>query len=562
MNEPSNSTVPRPVKRRWVLVAVVLFIVLDVALAALYQYIVSGGLRARQTPSALETFVAQGLVDLSIPKEAKALKSPLNATAGGADVAAGRELYQKHCEACHGYDGTGNTAAGGGLYPPPRNLSPAAVVKRKRTDGELFYFIRNGVRNTAMPGWQLPDQATWQLVAFVRHLPATVAVDAQPPVTGVAASAHYVGSTSCKKCHPDLYERWSKTPMANVVRDPREHPKAIIPDLTKADPMVKFTAGDVALVYGSLWKQRYFKKVGDDYFVYPAQWDVTHKKWKPYFVKDDWWARFYPPDNFQRPTGPLCDGCHSVNYDVKTKTVTEWNVGCEKCHGPGSEHVKQPVNATILNPARMGYVAANDTCIQCHSQGQPLANPIEGKYYDWPVGFELSKKLSDFWKLEEHKLGETSFTHFGDGTAHKNRMQGNDYVTSQMYTHGVTCFTCHDAHGTPNTANLRKPASSLCLDCHGTKSPNGPHTPTLAEHTHHKADSEGSQCIACHMPKIAQTLGDVNVRSHTFRFVSPALTESLKIPNACNVCHADKTSAWSAEALKGWTERSPWRMAQ
>ena len=46
-------------------------------------------------------------------------------------------------------------------------------MQRKRTDGELFYFIRNGVRNTAMPGWQLPDQQTWQLVAFIRNLPTT-----------------------------------------------------------------------------------------------------------------------------------------------------------------------------------------------------------------------------------------------------------------------------------------------------------------------------------------------------------------------------------------------------
>jgi len=278
-------------------------------------------------------------------------------------------------------------------------------------------------------------------------------------------------------------------------------------------------------------------------------------------VKDDWWVKFYPGDNFTRPTSALCDGCHSVNYDIKTKTVTEWNVGCEKCHGPGSEHAKEPTVANIVNPARLAYVAANDTCIQCHSQGRPLQNPIEGKHYDWPVGFEMTKKLSDHWKLEEHKLGETSFTHFADGTAHKNRMQGNDYVSSQMYAHGVTCFTCHDAHGTTNNASLRKPAQQLCLDCHGPKSPSGPHALSLEQHTHHKADSAGSECIACHMPKIAQTLGDVNVRSHTFKFVSPAKTESEKIPNACNVCHTDKPTSWAADTLKTWTDRSPWRMA-
>ena len=49
--------------------------------------------------------------------------------------------------------------------------------------------------------------------------------------------------------------------------------------------------------------------------------------------------------------------------------------------------------------------------------------------------------LKDFWKLEEHKLGERSFTHFADSTAHKNRMQGNDFVQSAMYSHGITCLS-------------------------------------------------------------------------------------------------------------------------
>ena len=119
----------------------------------------------------------------------------------------------------------------------------------------------------------------------------------------------------------------------------------------------------------------------------------------------DWWTAFYPNDNMQRPTGPLCDGCHSVNYNIQTKTVTEWNVGCEKCHGPGAAHAAKPSRENIVNPARLDFVQANNVCIQCHSQGQPLKNPIEGKYYDWPVGFEVGKNLQDFWKLEEHKLG-------------------------------------------------------------------------------------------------------------------------------------------------------------
>ncbi len=350
--------------------------------------------------------------------------------------------------------------------------------------------------------------------------------------------------------------------MANVVRDPKVHPEAILPDLSKPDPLVKFTKDDIAFVYGSKWKQRYFTKKGDDYYPLGAQWDVTHQVWRAYMVapNTDWWVPFYPADNMQRPTGPLCDGCHSVNYDIKTKAVTEWNVGCEKCHGPGSTHAGRPLQSNIVNPARLDTVGATDVCMQCHSQGQPLNRAINGKYYDWPVGFEPGKHLKDYWKLEQNKLGEQSFTHFAEGTAHKNRMQGNDFVQSVMYTHGVSCQSCHDVHGTDNNADLLKPVNVMCLECHEPSSPNGPHAASIEAHTHHAAGSAGNECVSCHMPKIEQTIADVNVRSHTFRFVTPGETASLKVPNACNVCHKDKTTQWASEQLRTWSNMSPWRV--
>jgi predicted CXXCH cytochrome family protein len=372
----------------------------------------------------------------------------------------------------------------------------------------------------------------------------------------------YVGSEKCKTCHADTYRRWTQTRMANVVRDPAEHPDAIIPDLSKPDPLLTFNKSDIAFVYGSKWKQRYFKKIGNEYFPLPAQWDVTHKMWRRYFVANgtDWWVPFYPADNMKRPTGPTCDGCHSVNYDIHTRTVSEWNVGCEKCHGPGGDHVQRPSGANIINPARLDHIAANDVCIQCHSQGRPRSNPINDRYYDWPVGYVVGKNLNDYWQLEDHKLGELTFTHFPDGTAHKNRMQGNDFVQSAMYTHGISCFTCHDPHGTPNNADLRQPANVICLQCHGPDSPNGPRAASIEQHTHHRAGSAGSECTSCHMPKIEQTIADVSVRSHTFRFIAPAEAERLKMPNSCNTCHTDKTAAWATEALRAWKSVSPWRV--
>ena len=57
------------------------------------------------------------------------------------------------------------------------------------------------------------------------------------------------------------------------------------------------------------------------------------------------------------------------------------------------------------------------------------------------------------------------------------------------------------------------------------------------------------------MPKIEQTIADVNVRAHTFKFITPAESDALKIPNACNLCHADKTTAWATDVLKGWRDR-------
>ena len=519
------------------------------------------GFSTAHESSTLETFVARTVRNLGIPGAERNEKNPWTATPDALQEA--RENFANHCASCHGKDGNAQSEIGQNIYPKAPDLRAAAT--QKLTDGEIHYIIRNGVPITGMPALGNPhvvleDNNAWKLVLFIRSISQTTPQQKAEQVA-TEASAHYVGSAACQKCHAQIYESWKKTPMANVVRDPREHPDAITPNLASNNVSPKFTKDQVAFVYGSIWKQRYFTKVGDDYFPEPAQWDVINKVWRPYMVANgtDWWATLYPPDNMQRPTGPTCDGCHSVDYNIQTKQVAEWNVGCERCHGPGSAHVDQATRGNILNPARMDYVNANDTCIQCHSQGRPLTNPIEGKYYDWPVGYHVGASLRDYWQLEEHTLGQLSFTHFPDGTAHKNRMQGNDFVQSVMYRRGVTCFDCHDVHGTGNYAQLRKPANQICLDCHGPNSRNGPRTATLAEHTHHKEASTGSVCIECHMPKIEMTVANINVRSHTFAFITPAMTDKYKIPNACTSCHTDKNTAWATEEMRHWPERSPWR---
>ena len=376
------------------------------------------------------------------------------------------------------------------------------------------------------------------------------------------AGARFVGSEACKVCHAAAYAGWKKTRMANVIQDPAKHPEAVLGDFTHADPLVNFNIKDVAFVYGSRFKQRYFNRRGNDYYPEPAQWDVAKKRWLPYHVEagTDWWVPYYGPANFDRPTGPTCDGCHSVNYNVETHAVTEWNVGCEKCHGAGSEHMAHPTKANIVNPARLDYVRGNDTCIQCHSQGQPLQAATAGQAYDWPVGYQPGLRLAEFWKLEELKPGAQNFFQFADLTAHKNRMQGNDFVQSNMYHRELRCFDCHEVHSDTVSA-LPVGGNQLCLQCHTKENPAGLRG-TVSEHTHHAEGSAGSQCTACHMPRIEQTIKENFVAAHTFRFITPTETDQSGIPNPCTSCHKDKTTAWATGELRAWTTTSPWRVSQ
>ncbi len=413
--------------------------------------------------------------------------------------------------------------------------------------GRYGFGVRGAIRNE-------PAQST------VTQLPA------QPEL-------HYVGSQSCESCHQSIYARWKRTPMANVVRDARIHPEAILADFSSPPPFVNFTKAQIAFVYGSIWKQNYFTKVGNEYYPLGAKWDIKHHKWLPYLAKDDWSAPYYPPDNADHPTGPTCNGCHSVNYNIVTHGVTEWNVGCEDCHGPGSAHVSHPTKSNIVNPAHLDYMAGNNVCIQCHVQGRPTDSPTNGQYFDWPPAFHQAiarigfadalENLTNYWQLEPHTLGETNFYYYADGTAHKNRMQGNDFVQSLMYRRGVTCYDCHDVHGTQYPFQLKYPPDQLCSVCHAPDSENGPFAASIEAHTHHKPGSAGSDCIACHMPKIeTQGVPDSFNHDHTFRFISPVMTIQYGIPNPCTSCHKDKTPQWAIEQLRGWKNFSPWRVLQ
>jgi RecJ-like exonuclease len=237
-------------------------------------------------------------------------------------------------------------------------------------------------------------------------------------------------------------------------------------------------------------------------------------------------------------------------------------IACESCHGPGSRHAEEPKNpifkATLTDPIR-----SNEVCLQCHMRNRDkrLENNVTFKDLwmkakDYPAGYEPGKPLIDYKMAAPFKPGQETKEFWANGSARKNRTQGNEYVHDAMYKHGITCINCHDPHKLTNTA--QKPeGNSACMKCHSFGSMIGPHQGSLERHTHHKAESKGSLCIECHMPKTARHTGrsPLTVRSHLFRFVSPAETRTYGMPpetNACFACHKEKSLECLQQDLKKW----------
>ena len=295
-------------------------ILLAVAAFIYAVIVIRRGFSAADQPSYAERVMARTVRNISIPSHARNEKNPVSLSPEV--LAEARNHFGNLCANCHGNNGTGPSNIGQNLYPKAPDLRLPAT--QNLTDGEIHYIIKNGVRLTAMPAWGNPhiaqdDTDAWKLVLFVRSIAGLSPQEQSQQAT--AKSAHYVGSAACQKCHAAnlraLEEDSHGQRRARSSRASRSHH----PRSRHQQRQQKFTKADVAFVYGSIWKQRYFTKIGDDYFPQPAQWDVANHVWKPYFVAKgtDWWEPFYPPDNMQRPTGATCDGCHSVDYNIQTK---------------------------------------------------------------------------------------------------------------------------------------------------------------------------------------------------------------------------------------------------
>ena len=112
-----------------------------------------------------------------VPREqidaARAVINPL--TASEEMIAKGKMLFEgkAFCKACHGADGKGlggDIKPGSLKGPLPRNFTDKRW-QAVRTDGELFWILKNGSKGTAMASFVplvLTEEEAWQVLLYVR----------------------------------------------------------------------------------------------------------------------------------------------------------------------------------------------------------------------------------------------------------------------------------------------------------------------------------------------------------------------------------------------------------
>lgn len=258
-----------------------------------------------------------------------------------------------------------------------------------------------------------------------------------------------------------------------------------------------------------------------------------------------------------------CAECHSTNvvkgYDAASRTYTttydQIDVGCEACHGPGSQHVQWAKEGKVRagqTPADMGLqlsLAARgqwqravdeniahrstplkdqtqvDNCGRCHARRATLG--------DYHYGQSL---------LNTHRLSTLeSPLYWHDGQISDEVYVYGSFMQSKMAKAGVVCSNCHNPHSNELVAD----GNGVCTQCHK------PETYDAPTHHRHAVTSSGSACVACHMPSQIYMGVDAR-RDHSMRIPRPDISITTGSPNACTQCHEDKTDGWAHDALRDW----------
>ncbi len=313
---------------------------------------------------------------------------------------------------------------------------------------------------------------------------------------------------------------------------------------------------------------------------------------------------FVLPPELRDPPEPgawnrSCLMCHSTGPEPRLDTdrtdthVAELGISCEACHGPGRAHVAANQNPlqryahrlrgrddSIVDPAACKPVHSAQLCGHCHS----VSILRQQHFDDWREHgspFRPGRDLHSTHLVVEPRDAEApelqrelqqnphlfSGSFWADGQVRLSGREFSGLRRSPCYTHGdvqrqMDCTSCHELHPDDGSASpewragqMRESArgNAACTQCHAQYvEPAG-----LAAHTHHAPESRGSSCYDCHMPHTSIGLMKTS-RSH--EITSPSVTVELATgrPNACNLCHLDRTLQWTAEQLAAkWGQALP-----
>jgi predicted CXXCH cytochrome family protein len=240
-------------------------------------------------------------------------------------------------------------------------------------------------------------------------------------------------------------------------------------------------------------------------------------------------------------TGPVrswdaqCSRCHLSGREVAPSEPAggprtrerAWGLDCEACHGPAADHVRHhdetregpdPIVKQRLLPRRRQV----DACLVCHMESEEL---VPG----WHPGEE--RDLLEF--LDPSLLDDPDRVDPA-GRPLELVYAGVSFWSSRCAEEGqLTCQACHDPHGGPQRSAMRTAPrdDAQCVRCHQAIAADIP------AHTHHATGSEGSRCVACHMPPLTVERGHGAVTDHTISIPRPHLASDRVAQDACTGCH-------------------------
>jgi hypothetical protein len=234
------------------------------------------------------------------------------------------------------------------------------------------------------------------------------------------------------------------------------------------------------------------------------------------------WQRYQDKATGQFLVRAVNDPGGEVNIDDDPE-LDEINVGCESCHGPGSEHVANGGRSRfIVNPKYLSAERSSVVCGRCHDRRQGHGGPTVG--YTQAVSeagemarpgisrHELITTFTDPVKKGPTMRGPGREDNIWPDDIHSNKphQQYADFLKSKMYRNDrvlVACSDCHDMHGgTPYPRALihdsNDAGSPLCQRCHKVD---------VLSHMDSKLNAKmkglQTRCIDCHMPGTANTGG-------------------------------------------------------